>query len=70
MKHRDQEALLILSKINYNSKKEYFVDTILELEDLRAATSKGTEKTLVILLKFFKWKYFSRYHLSYIKNGI
>ena len=63
MKHRNHEALSVLTKINYHSNTEYFVDTCMELEDLRNTTSIDTSKTLKALRKFFKLKYLRRYYL-------
>ena len=39
MKGRDQEALMVLSRINQQTYTETFVDTCIELEELRRVTS-------------------------------
>ena len=57
MKNRDQEALRVLSLISYDSVKEYFVDTYLELEDLREARRAVNGNVLSHVLKC---KYFTR----------
>ena len=62
MHNRDQEALLVLSKINYSSVKESFIDTYMDLEDLKEA--KKTENRNV-LSQFLKWRYIRRYLLFF-----
>ena len=57
MKNRDQEALRVLSLISYDSVKEYFVDTYLELEDLREARRAVNGN---VLSQILKCKYFTR----------
>ena len=57
MHNRDQEALLVLSKINYSSVKESFIDTYMDLEDLKEA--KKT-KNRNVLSQFLKWRYIRR----------
>ena len=53
LKHRNEEALQVLSMINQKSD----VDPNEELEDLKMArTDKGMN-----CREFLKWKYFSRY---------
>ena len=57
-KGRDQEALLVLSKINHHSKKEMFVETCLELEELREVTRADSGNNYSLLLKeLFRYKY-------------
>ena len=46
-KHREQEALMALSKINRHSSKETFVDTYLELEALRESLTQGKSAHLM-----------------------
>ena len=57
MKNRDQEALHVLSNINYDSVKVNFVDTYLDLEDLREARRTTSSN---VLSQFLKWKYLTR----------
>ena len=57
MKNRDQEALHVLSNINYDSVKANFVDTYLDLEDLREARRTTSSN---VLSQFLKWKYLTR----------
>ena len=57
MKNRDQEALCVLSFISYDSVKEYFVDTYLELEDFREARRAVNGN---VLSQVLKCKYFTR----------
>ncbi len=61
-KKRDQEALMVLSKINRHSKNETFVDTYLELENLRESIKMASgSKFLLTVKEFCQWKYIYRY---------
>ena len=63
-KGRDQEALLVLSKINHHSKKEMFVETCLQLEELKEVTRADSKNQCGLLLKeFFQKRYLTRYKL-------
>jgi hypothetical protein len=39
MKGRDKQALAVLAKINKHTRKEMFVDTLLQLKELQATVS-------------------------------
>ena len=55
---RDHEALRVLSRINHRSKSETVVDTLVELEDLRASTKTSSDGQMRFLLKeLFQYKY-------------
>ena len=56
-KNRDQEALSVLSKINSHPGNVTFVDTYIELEELKDSVRKfsGTK-----LRELFQWKYIYR----------
>ena len=56
-KKRDQEALLILTKLNRHSGRITFVDTCLELEELKNSTKTSLSNRLQELLQ---WKYIYR----------
>lgn len=57
LKNRDHEALYILTKISGSLIKEDFVDTYLDLEDLRATKISGN---ISAVSEFMKWKYVER----------
>lgn len=57
-KHREKEAHFILSKINHQSQLDRYVDTDIELEELKEASGQGRAAFKEIL----KWKYMSRYY--------
>ena len=60
-KHRDQEALLILSKINYCRRQESFVETCLELEHLRESVRVAAgNKRIAQIRELCRWKYIYR----------
>ncbi len=70
MKDREQEALLVLMRINNHSKqnclaarinkKEPFVDTAVEFNDLKEATIAATFKFKYVFRDIFKRKYIIR----------
>ena len=53
VKHRNKDAALVLSKINYKAE----VDINLELENLREMQKTCNKANFV---EFFKWKYIRR----------
>ena len=54
---REKEALAVLSWINGHN-KEKFVDTVLELKELRESTAvKSTQSFSVAIKQIFRWKY-------------
>lgn len=56
MKGRNHEALLVLSRINLDSRKETLVDTFLELEELKnSITASLSWRQQYVLFK--EWKY-------------
>lgn len=65
-KQRDQEALLVLSKINWQSQENTFIDTYIELEELKESASIDSKKSKyrVLLREMSKWKYISRYEFD------
>ena len=55
---REKEALAVLSQINGHNSKEEFVDTVLELKELRESTTVDSVRTFSIALKqVFQRKY-------------
>lgn len=63
-KGRDQEALLVLTRVTRSTKTETFVDTFFELEALKEKTIISSKQTLSLILKdLFLYKY--RYKLQY-----
>ena len=68
-KGRDQEALLVLSKINHLPKKEMFVETCLQLEELREVTRADSKNQCRLLLKeLFQKRYLTRYVIILITS--
>ena len=55
-KQRDNEALIVLSKINHHFQKETFADTILELEELKSSIN-GNLNISTQFKELFKYKY-------------
>ncbi len=53
---------MVLSKINRHSENETFVDTYLELENLRESIKMASgSKFLLKVKEFCQWKYIYRY---------
>ena len=61
-KKRDQEALMVLSKINHHRKGETFVDTYFQLESLRESVETTLKKKsfLVTIRELCQAKYLYR----------
>ena len=55
---REKEALVVLSRINGHNNKEEFVDSVLELKELRESTTvNSTQDFSVVIKQIFQWKY-------------
>ena len=55
---REKEALVVLSRINGHNNKEEFVDSVLELKELRESTTvNSTQSFSVVIKQIFQWKY-------------
>ena len=55
-KQQDHKAHIVLSKINYHSKKETFADTKLELEELKSSIN-GDLNMSAQFKELLKYKY-------------